>query len=214
MDKNLNEVLKWSIENTVAAKEGTDAPPPKSTLTPEALAALFGGGPSDADLMKESMAAIVSTDPEMDLEAKLIAFDNFEQLIENLDNANNMEPLKLWQPLISCLKHEEQEMRKMAAWCVGTAVQNNEKSQRMFLSEGGLPALVDLAVDEDQSKAVRRKAVYALSSAIRNFQDAMDDFVDLMKAKGKNYGLVDAGDMDAIDGIMDALRESANKSEA
>jgi hypothetical protein len=30
---------------------------------------------------------------------------------------------------VELLKHEEAEMRRMAAWCIGTAVQNNEKAQ-------------------------------------------------------------------------------------
>lgn len=85
------------------------------------------GGPSDADLMKESMAALLSD--EVDLENKIVAFDNFEQLVENIDNANNMEPLGLWTPLVGLLQHKEADMRRMAAWCIGTAVQNNEKGQ-------------------------------------------------------------------------------------
>ena len=95
-------------------------------LTPEMISTLLGG-PSDADLMKAAMEALRSD--EVDLENKMIAFDNFEQLLENIDNANNMEPLGLWTPLVELLRHEEADMRRMAAWCVGTAVQNNEKAQ-------------------------------------------------------------------------------------
>ncbi|KFY46033.1 hypothetical protein V494_00637 [Pseudogymnoascus sp. VKM F-4513 (FW-928)] len=213
MDPQLNKILKWSVENSAAPVEGADpsAAPPRS-LDPEVLASLFGG-PSEADLMKDSMSAILSTDPEMTMEARMVAFDNFEQLIENLDNANLMEPLKLWQPLISLLSSEESELRKMAAWCIGTAVQNNEKSQQMLFSEGGIPPLVGLAISEKETKEVRRKAAYALSSALRNFQEGMNEFVDEMKDRGqKNYGIVDAGDMDAVDGIINGLREAASKS--
>jgi hypothetical protein len=32
-------------------------------------------------------------------------------------------------PLVEELEAEEHERRMMAAWCVGTAVQNNEKAQ-------------------------------------------------------------------------------------
>lgn len=213
MNPQLNKILKWSVENSAASAEGAaPSEAPRSTLDPEVLASLFGG-PSEADLMKDSMSAILSTDPEMTMEARMIAFDNFEQLIENLDNANLMEPLKLWAPLISLLSSEESELRMMAAWCIGTAVQNNEKSQKMLYSEGGIPPLVDLAIDEKQTREVRRKAIYALSSAMRNFQDAMNEFVDEVKDMGKtNYGIVDAGDMDAVDGIINGLREEANKS--
>jgi hypothetical protein len=77
--------------------------------------------------MKESMAAIRS--PDISLPNKLIAFDNFEQLIEQIDNANNMQPLGLWTPLLAVLESEEPDLRRMAAWCMGTAVQNNIKAQ-------------------------------------------------------------------------------------
>lgn len=133
MDSGLNSLLKWGVENSDASRQGTDPTDPSSTspnstrgLNAEALAALLGG-PSDADLMKESMAALLSD--EVDLENKLIAFDNFEQLFETIDNANNMEPLGLWSPLVSLLQHKEEDMRRMAAWCIGTAVQNNQKAQ-------------------------------------------------------------------------------------
>ncbi|KFY74146.1 hypothetical protein V499_05824 [Pseudogymnoascus sp. VKM F-103] len=216
MNPQLNKILKWSVENSAAPVAGADgsadAPRSTSTLDPQVLASLFGG-PSEADLMKDSMSAILSTDPEMTMEARMIAFDNFEQLIENLDNANLMEPLKLWQPLISLLSSDEAELRMMAAWCIGTAVQNNEKSQKMLFGEGGIPPLVDLAINEKETKEVRRKAVYALSSGLRNYQEAMNEFVDDMKDKGqKNYGIVDAADMDAVDGIINYLREQASKS--
>ena len=134
MDKNLSNLLQWSIENTVP--NDTPQANPR-TLDPELLAHLMGG-PSDADLMKSSMMAI--QDPKVPHEEKLVAFDNFEQLIEQIDNANNLEALGLWTPLIELLGSEDgsddqtkvtesADLRRMAAWCIGTAVQNNPKSQ-------------------------------------------------------------------------------------
>lgn len=126
-DPRLNNLLRWSVENSEAARDDPAlASQPKSNLTPEMMAALMGG-PSDAELMREAMRAITSE--ETDLENKLTAFDNFEQLVEQIDNANNMEPLGLWPLLLKQLENEEAELRRMAAWCVGTAVQNNVKAQ-------------------------------------------------------------------------------------
>ncbi|KAF9881184.1 hypothetical protein CkaCkLH20_01334 [Colletotrichum karsti] len=216
MDKNLNELLKWSIENQETGQNGetgaatgvAPAAAPASTLSPEAIAALFGGGPSDAELMKAAMEVITSTDPEVTLESKVTAFDNFEQLIEGLDNANNMANLSLWTPLLSCLAHDEHDIRRMAAWCVGTAVQNNEPSQERLLAMGdaGIPALVAMAIKEDEKEAVRRKALYALSSAVRNYQPGMDAFTDELAKKGIRSGKVDAVNMEEIDKVMDDLR--------
>ncbi|GAD91482.1 conserved hypothetical protein [Paecilomyces variotii No. 5] len=211
MDANMNNLLKWGIQNSSGTANSTTdnnassgAAAPARGLDPQALAALLGG-PSDADLMKEAMAALHSD--EVDLDNKLTAFDNFEQLIETIDNANNMENLGLWTPLLELLKHDEKEMRKMAAWCVGTAVQNNEKAQDKLLVFNAIPTLVGMSTT-DPDEAVRRKAVYALSSAVRNYQPSMDEFVKhLPEGEGYPRGeKVDAGDMDTIDGIMNKLR--------
>lgn len=133
MDPQMNKLLKWSVQNSQQQNEdGTVTAPPSTdeaagrNLTPDMINALFGG-PSEADLMKAAMEVLYSD--ESDLENKLIAFDNFEQLIEGIDNANNLEPLGLWTPLVKLLQHEEADMRRYAAWCIGTAVQNNEKAQ-------------------------------------------------------------------------------------
>lgn len=132
MDPEMNKLLKWSVTNSQASvgAEGEGSAPNASeaakTMTPEMLSRLFGG-PSDADLMRAAIEVV--NDPETDLENKLIAFDNFEQLIEGIDNANNLEPMGLWTPLVQLLKHEETEIRRYAAWSIGTAVQNNPKAQ-------------------------------------------------------------------------------------
>jgi hsp70-interacting protein len=126
MDPRLNDLFKWGIQNSDASQGESPSAPPREPLNAEILAALMGG-PSDADRMKDAMAAI--QDPEVDLENKMIAFDNLEQLVENIDNANNMEPLGLWAPLVKLLESEEKDLRMMAAWCAGTAVQNNVKAQ-------------------------------------------------------------------------------------
>lgn len=133
MDPGMNQLLKWSIENSDATRnDPTASTDPKAErpsgqgLNAEAIQALMGG-PSDAELMKQSMAAIES--PDVSLDQKLVAFDNLEQLIETVDNANNMQPLGLWTPLKEQLASHEADMRRMAAWCMGTAVQNNQQSQ-------------------------------------------------------------------------------------
>ena len=202
-DKNLNKLLKWSIEN----QDNYTGPKTQRELDPELLKSLFGG-PSEADLMKGAMECITSDDPEVTLESKLTAFDNFEQLIESIDNAYNIANLSLWTPLLGCLTHEESEMRRMAAWCVGTAVQNNVKSQERLLAMGGIPILVRMALSEDEAKLVRKKAVYALSSACRNYQPAMDLCVEELGKNGRKHDKLDAEDMDAVDAVLNPLREA------
>lgn len=213
-DKNsLNQLLQWGIENSAPSQNDSATQPtdqqrdPNRGLKPEMLAELLGG-PSDADRMRDAMTAIVLPLDQVDLENKMTAWDNFEQLIENLDNANNMEPMGLWTPLIQQLDNEEPEMRRMAAWCCSTAVQNNVKCQERMLAEGAIPKLVKLAV-EDKEMKVRKKAVSALSSEVRNYQPAMDELEQsLPESLWKRKGL-DAGDMDAVDEVIGMLRSHA-----
>ncbi|KAL2760786.1 hypothetical protein ACRALDRAFT_1066765 [Sodiomyces alcalophilus JCM 7366] len=207
MDKNLTRLLKWSIENQT--KGDNDESRPATTLTPEAIASLFSG-PSEPELMKAAMEAI--QDPEVTLENKLIAFDNFEQLIESLDNANNITNLSLWTPLLDCLDHEHADLRHMAAWCVGTAVQNNVPTQERLLAMGGVPRLVALATRSDEEEAVRRKAIYAISSAVRNYQPAMDVCTDELEKQGYSGGKIDSQDMDAVDEVMNFLKAKVTKA--
>lgn len=231
MDPNLNKLLNWGIANSTPQPNGVTLPTndtssslstpstaPSSTtpsaprpLDPDVLASLFGG-PSDADLMIASMQAITSPDPTITLDDRVVAFDNFEQLIENLDNANNLAACSLWTPLLEQLTNKEAELRKMAAWCVGTAVQNNEKSQERCLALGGVEALVKMCLDGEERVDVRRKAVYALSSEVRNYQSAMDVFVEELGKAGRKVSKTDASDMDATDSIINGLREEVAKS--
>ncbi|KAK8066362.1 Hsp70 nucleotide exchange factor FES1 [Apiospora hydei] len=242
--KGLNDLLKWSIANTTpstataaTAQPNGDASTQEDPtgavaaaaargLNPESLKALFGG-PSDADLMLAAVAHIRSTDPEVTLESKLTAFDNLEQLIESLDNANLLSKLGLWTPLLELLAHEESEIRLMACWVVGTAVQNNEPSQERLVALGGVERLAAMALGDrltadgarDESKAdkegkdVRRKAVYALSSACRNYQPGMDVLTSELSKRGEGKGeKIDATDMEAVNVVIDALRTQAQNA--
>ena len=211
MDPGLNSLLQWSIENSAASNPNPDGAQPQTSLetskshglNAKALARLMGG-PSDADLMREAMTVIQN--PSATISSKTDAFDNFEQLVESIDNANNLTPLGLWEPLIAQLGSAEAELRKMAAWCIGTAVQNNVTAQEKLLEMNGIPLLCRLAV-EDGDEGVGRKCVYALSSGIRNYQQGMDELVKCLPKDIVGPDQVSASDMEVIDAIMGKLRE-------
>ena len=207
---NLSELLKWGIQNSETGqspKQAQDIDQARSTLNTAALEELLGG-PSDADRMRDAMTAIQS--PEVNLDNKLIAFDNFEQLVEHIDNANNMENLGLWDPLVEQLQHEDADMRKMAAWCLGTAVQNNVKAQERLLIQGTIPTLVKLAIG-DPSQAVRKKAILALSSGVRNYQPGFDVALQNLPNEHKVGKSHDASDMEAVDEVLQKLRDSSEQ---
>ena len=214
-DPALNRLLQWSIQNSAASRNDpttvqTDDIRQPSNLDPELLAQLMGG-PSEADLMKAAMSAIVAPLEECDLENKLIAWDNFEQLIEGIDNANNMQPLGLWIPLVGQLDSEHAECRAWAAHCLNTAVQNNTACQERCLAINAVPKLVKQVL-EDEALAARKKAAGALSSEVRNYQPAADELVKCLPEEVWSKGKVDASDMDAVDALIGVVRERANRA--
>ena len=198
----MNSLLQWGIENSDTSRQQDQQPNPRG-LSSAALRALMGG-PSEADLMMENMTIVCSADAP--LSSKMTAFDNFEQLVEQIDNANNVENLGLWKPLVEQLSSPEAGLRRMAAWCIGTTVQNNVKAQDRLLAVNGIPKLCNLAL-QDEDQGVRRKAVYALSSEIRNYQPGMNEAVKCLPKDIVGPDQVSATDMDVIDAIMAKLRE-------
>lgn len=266
-NKGLNELLKWSIENSTkptgvtSTSDSNGATNPSQhdlssttprNLDPELLAQLLGG-PSDAELMQAAISHVLEgdSDTSITLESRLTALDNLEQLVESLDNANLLATLGLWTPLLGLLGHAEPDIRRMAAWCVGTAVQNNAPCQERLVALGGVERLVALALGESvpffvddaganatttnttttttattpanateangeekkqKEKEVRRKAVSALSSAVRNYQPALDVCARELRRKGEPVAVedsIDATDMDAVNALIDGLRQKA-----
>lgn len=84
-----------------------------------------------------------------------------------------------------------------------TGTDANSLAQLLVLN--ALPTLLSLSTT-DPDPQVRRKAIYALSSAVRNYQPAMDELVKHLPAGYAPASRVDAGDMDAVDAIMDKLK--------
>lgn len=161
----MDKLLAWSVKQQ---QEGTNEPPPD----PKLLSQLFGA-PDDGQLMVQAM--VVITQPDNKLEDKEIAFDNFEMLIENLDNANNMKNLKLWEPLLRQLSSPHPSLQKLAAWVVATATQNNPSSQKDLVEQKeGIPKLVELTGHDDADVVV--KSLFALASAVSNCEEAYAQF--------------------------------------
>lgn len=171
----MDKLLKWSL-NAANAPNGEQVAAPD----PKLLSELFGGK-DEVQQMKDNMTVILH--PEAEKEDRLTAFDNMEMLIENLDNANNLEPLGMWQPLIQQLDDKDEDIRKMACWVIGTAVQNNEPAQKHALESRPLelvPKLLKIvgsAADEEKDD-VKVKALYALTSELGHNPDGYKIFVE------------------------------------
>ncbi|KAL7412239.1 nucleotide exchange factor Fes1-domain-containing protein [Mrakia frigida] len=141
----MNELLQWGITNSVpengdaselhAVAEEIAAGRRKDLMEPGMLEAIMGK--SDATLMKEAMTfAVDESKPE---EERVIALDNLEMLIEQIDNANNLQSIGLWPPLVALLSSPSDLIRQTASWVCGTAVQNNPKAQEAVRPSLTLP---------------------------------------------------------------------------
>ncbi|KAG7193864.1 hsp70 nucleotide exchange factor fes1 [Scheffersomyces spartinae] len=167
----MEKLLQWSI-----AQQSGDAEAIKKIGKPDeqTLGQLFGA-PDEAALMKEAVTVAVLK--ESTVEAKEIALDNFEMMIENLDNANNIENLKLWTPLLTLLKSGVDDLlRLLVCGIIGIAVQNNPKTQQDFhLHPEGIAELISIA-QTSENKTLVVKSLFAISNYIRNFKPGYEEF--------------------------------------
>lgn len=167
----MEKLLHWSIAQQAGDKEALAK---IGEPDPKLLNQLFGG-PDEVALMKESIA--IAHNPKVEDKDKAIALENFEMLIENMDNANNIENLGLWHPIVDLLKNDvPDDLRVIVCGIIGTAAQNNPKSQEGFEKTNALQELVKIAKDGQQNKSLQNKALFAISSYIRNFKPGYKQF--------------------------------------
>ncbi|KAK6203425.1 Hsp70 nucleotide exchange factor FES1 [Scheffersomyces amazonensis] len=170
----MDKILNWSLAHQSGDEEAIKR---VGDLDPKMLEQLFGG-PDEPTLMKQAIM-IINADAAT-LENKEIAFDNFEMLIENLDNANNIENMKLWPSIISQLSSNiAPSLRLYAASVIAIAVQNNPNAQEAFNKTDGLEKLINIASDDETSKDLLLKVLLALSSLIRNYEPGYRKFNEL-----------------------------------
>lgn len=125
-------------------------------------------GKDEATLMLECAAVIKST--ETSLEDKIIALEDLELLVGQIDNARNLEPLKLWPMIFDLMEQDKaEELKKHGAWLCGTAVQNNPVVKKKFVELGGMEKMYQLMeVENGDDSPVRAKAVYCISGLLQN----------------------------------------------
>jgi len=64
---------------------------------------------------------------------------------------------------------------------------------------------------KDQDEGVRKKCILALSAAVRNHQPALDQVMSNLPFASKVATPKDAGDMEAIDAIIQKLRDASKE---
>lgn len=182
---NMNALLKWSVKNQGGAgpssKLAEDIKAGKRPdLDPKVIDAIMGK--SEAQVMQEELT--VAVDEKRSEDDRETALDNFEMLIESIDNANLITAMKMWQPLLDLLATTTPRLQTATLWILGTTVQNNPSAQDALLHAEGsnrshsLDAILSLLRDSPDM-AVRAKAMYAISGLLGHHPKAVRDFESL-----------------------------------
>lgn len=166
----MEKILQWS---TAQQSDDPEVRAKVPAPDPKILAQVLGAdtGRDDATLMNEDISVVLCDDPKITIDDKLTALEDFEMLIQNLDNANNMSPMGIW-PEISKLYtytgEEQDEFRGLAALITGSAVQNNIKCQNDFLNivgKTGFENLLNLVTKSNHFN-VKARSLYALTGLV------------------------------------------------
>lgn len=183
-----DDLLKWSIaaQDVAGGTQQADGGPSMHDIAQDvaegkrpdlADPALFDAlmGKSEAQMMREELA--VALDLHRNEQDRVQALDNFEMLVESIDNANNMTNMEMWKPIISLLSQPQSTapIQHAALWIIGTAVQNNDKAQMAILDFNPLVPLLGLLRNSSDGE-VRSKAMYAISGILKHNPKAVDLF--------------------------------------
>ncbi|KAG6374114.1 armadillo-type protein [Boletus reticuloceps] len=183
----MESLLRWAIENSTGDRA---AVPERKDLDPAIIDHILGK--PDAQLMKEALD--VALDVSKDEDQRITAMDNLEMLVENIDNANNLQKLKMWEPLhgLIGLPSTTDGLKLQTLWVLGTAVQNNPAAQLSYLSLDPIPALLACLSPSSNSAGTRSKAMYTLSSLLKHSGPAVEIFTELQGWNALRHSLEDS----------------------
>ncbi|XP_068672206.1 hsp70-binding protein 1-like [Montipora foliosa] len=116
------------------------------------------------------------SDDEDELVKKEDAFEDLQEIVDNIDNANDFHKIGGFKVMLKCLSSEQSSIRWRAADTLAVCVQNNSYCQKAALEMNILPVLTNL-LQSDQSEQVQVKALFAISSLTRAFQPGEDAFL-------------------------------------
>ncbi|XP_063301455.1 nucleotide exchange factor SIL1 [Pelobates fuscus] len=112
------------------------------------------------------------------LAEKLDALYELEYYVHQVDNAQDLHKLGGLQLLINSLNSTEPSLIEHSAFVVGSALASNPNVQIQAFEGGALQKLLVILATE-QSVSVKKKALYALSSLLRQFPYAQHQFLKL-----------------------------------
>ncbi|KIM41805.1 hypothetical protein M413DRAFT_18747 [Hebeloma cylindrosporum] len=171
----MTSILRWSLENSAPLDNAASDRPSaeRKDLDPAIIDYILGK--PDSVQMKEDLA--VAVDPSKSEDERISALDHLEMLIENIDNSNDLETLKIWEPLHSLLTAESStpEIITQTLWVIGTALQNNPSAQDAYLSYNPVRVILSFIDPSTASSAsIRSKAIYSLSGLLKHNRPAVE----------------------------------------
>ncbi|XP_078724150.1 nucleotide exchange factor SIL1 isoform X1 [Lampetra fluviatilis] len=131
---------------------------------------------SDSQIMRKLLATFLQ--PDVPVTERSAALFDLEYYVHQVDNARDLVTLGGLQKLVNALNSSEPEIRKNAAFVLGSAMSGNPPVQVQAVDGGILQKLVT-ALATEQQLPVTKKALYALAAALRHFPYAQQRFLSL-----------------------------------
>lgn len=188
---NLSALLKWSIENGHAEPHaGADGGAPAAQeITEERreflMAAYNEYLVNHVDVLEEVTKRMqgLDTDGNKIPDAELVtiqeeALENMLTIVDSIDFARDFTAIGGLDPLLSLLESPHPSLRRGSAEVVATVVHNNPATQQLLLDHNVLPRLIAI-VQDDADASVRSKALFAISSQVRNHAPSLAQFLHL-----------------------------------
>lgn len=128
----------------------------------------------DIEVIMEYVAVLNSS--SSNLSEKEYALNELEYYVHQIDNARDLHSIGGLALVIKLLNSTEPSLASRASYVLGSAAQSNPQVQQAALKLEALPLLLRL-LSKDKPMAVRKKALYALSSLIRLFPIGQKEFL-------------------------------------
>uniref|UniRef100_A0A8U7N6P2 Nucleotide exchange factor SIL1 n=1 Tax=Corvus moneduloides TaxID=1196302 RepID=A0A8U7N6P2_CORMO len=131
---------------------------------------------TDYEIMVKLISKLNSSASTLD--EKVAALYDLEYYVHQVDNAKDFLSMGGLRLVIEGLNSSEAALKEHAAFVLGAALSSNPKVQIEAIEGGALQKLLVILATE-QPLAVRKKALFALSSMLRHFPYAQQQFLKL-----------------------------------
>lgn len=128
----------------------------------------------DIEVIMEFVAVLNSS--SSNLSEKEYALNELEYYVHQIDNARDLHSIGGLALVIKLMNSTEPSLASRASYVLGSAAQSNPQVQQAALKLEALPLLLRL-LSKQKPMAVRKKALYALSSLIRLFPIGQKEFL-------------------------------------